>query len=564
VSVDPGVGSVKVGASNEVVCSQLIVDHPALRDRFGERQVPVPYELTLLALVSGALAVAWLCRRLDVSAPLVLVVAGLAASFLPGVEVAEFEPEVVMLLVLTPLLYSAALESSYMGIRANRRPIGLLAIGLVAFSTVAVGLVAWWLLPELGLAAALVLGAVIAPPDAVSAIAIGRRLGLPRRVMTILAGESLINDATALTLFRVFVAAAAGTGVTLLGATGMFLLASLGGTAIGLAVGWLVHRIRIRLDDTNVESALGLVVPFAVYLIAEQAHTSGVLAVVVAGLYLGHHAPEGGYATRLQEQAVWQASDTILESVVFALIGLQLTSVVAQVGAIGPLLVVGTLLTLATVLARIVWVFPATYIPRALFRGIRERDPRPRWQVPAVISWSGMRGVVTLAAAFAIPAELPGRETIVFLAFFVTVGTLMLHGLTLPTVIRRLGVQDRNGQADVLAEAQAQYDAVQASLGRLDELVADDADSTTRHAAEKLRRFAQLSANSVWEQLGRPESENGESPAATYRRLRREMLAEERAAFVTRRNSGAIDDEVLRRVQRRLDLEEAMLAREDA
>jgi CPA1 family monovalent cation:H+ antiporter len=520
-------------------------------------------ELTLLALILGSLAVTWVCRRLDVSAPLVLVVVGIAASFLPGVDAVALEPDVVLLVVLVPLLYSAALESSYLDIRANRRPIGLLAVGLVAFTAFTVGFVAWWVVPGLSLAAALVLGAVVAPPDAVSALAVGRRLGLPRRLMTILGGESLINDATALTLFRVFAAAAAGTGVTLLGATGMFLLASVGGTAIGLAIGWVVHRVRLRLADSTVESALGLVVPFAVYLLAEEAHTSGVLAVVVTGLYLGHHAPESGYATRLQEQAVWQASDTILESVVFALIGLQLTSVVAQAGDIGPLLLTGTIVTLATVAARVVWVFPATYVPRALFRGVRERDPRPRWQVPAVISWSGMRGVVTLAAAFAIPPDVPGRETIVFLAFFVTVATLLLHGLTLPAVIHRLGVREEGNQAEVLAEAQAQYDAVQASISRLDELTAD-ADTTTKHAAEKLRRFAQLSANSVWEQLGRPDSEAGESPAATYRRLRREMLIEERTAFVDRRNSGDIDDEVLRRVQRRMDLEEAMLARDDA
>jgi monovalent cation/hydrogen antiporter len=562
--VEPGAGSRNVGSSKGAVCAQLIAVHPAPHRLLAEQQVPVNYELTLLALIAGALAVTWVCRRLDVSAPLVLVVVGIAASFLPGVPVVTIDPEIVMLLVLTPLLYSAALQSSYRGIRANKRPIGLLAVGLVGFTTLVVGYATWWLLPELGLAAALVLGAVIAPPDAVSALAVGRRLGLPRRMMTILGGESLINDATALTLFRVFVAAAAGTGVTLLAGIGMFLLAAVGGTAIGLATGWVVHRIRRRLGDAEVESALGLVVPFAVYLLAELAHTSGVLAVVVAGLYLGYRGPDSGYATRLQEQAVWQASDTILESVVFALIGLQLTGVLAQAGDIGPLLVTGVLLTLATVLARIVWVFPSTYIPRLLFRGIRDRDPYPRWQVPAVVSWSGMRGVVTLAAAFAIPPELPGRETIVFLAFFVTVGTLLLHGLTLPAMINRLGVRDRSVQADTLAEAQAQYDAVQASIGRLDELIGDDADASVRHTAEKLRRFAQLSANSVWEQLGRPESENGESPAATYRRLRREMLAQERAAFVDRRDSGQIDDEVLRRVQRRLDLEEAMLAREDS
>ncbi len=520
-------------------------------------------ELTLVAIIVGALAVTWVCRRLDVSAPLVLVVVGIAGSFLPGVEVAEIDPDVVLLLVLTPLLYSAALQSSYVGIRANRRPIGLLAVGLVGFSTAVVGLVAWWVIPGLSLAAALVLGAVVAPPDAVSALAVGRRLGLPRRVMTILGGESLINDATALTLFRVFVAAAAGTGVSVLDASGMFLLAAVGGTAIGLAVGWVVHWVRRRLDDADVESALGLVVPFAVYLLAEEAHTSGVLAVVVAGLYLGHHAPESGYATRLQEQAVWRASDTILESVVFALIGLQLTSVVAQAGDIGPLLLSGVVVTLAVIAARIVWVFPATYLPRALFRGVRKRDPPPRWQVPAVVSWSGMRGVVTLAAAFAIPPEVPGHETIVFLAFFVTIATLLLHGLTLPTVIRWLGVRSESSQADVLAEAQAQHAAVQAAIARLDELT-DDADSTTQHIAEKLRRFAQLSANSVWEELGRPASEAGESPAAAYRRLRREMLAQERDEFVTRRDSGEIDDEVMRRVLRRLDLEEAMLARDDA
>lgn len=520
-------------------------------------------ELTLLALVIGALAITWVCRRLDVSAPLVLVVVGIAASFLPGVEAVEFEPDVVLLVVLTPLLYSAALESSYLGIRANRRPIGLLAVGLVAFTTVVVGLVAWWVVPGLSLPAALVLGAVVAPPDAVSALAVGRRLGLPRRVMTILGGESLINDATALTLFRVFVALAVGGGMTLLDATTMFLLAAVGGTAIGLAVGWVVHRVRRTLDDPLVESSLGLVVPFGTYLIAEVAHTSGVLAVVVAGLYLGHHSAASGYATRLQEQAVWRASDTVLESVVFALIGLQLTTVLAHAGDVGPLLLTGVVVTLATVVARIVWVFPATYIPRALFRGIRERDPPPRWQIPAVVSWSGMRGVVTLAAAFAIPPELPGRETIVFLAFFVTVATLLLHGLTLPTMIRRLGVRDQGFQADVLAEAQAQHDAAQAAIGRLDELTADG-DATTRHTADKLRRIAQLTANSVWEQLGRPDSEAGESPGSAYRRLRREMLTTERETFVARRDSGGIDDEVLRRVLRRLDNEEAMLARDDS
>src|SRR4051795_1223837 len=402
------------------------VSHPAI----------VHTELLLLALVTGALAVTWVCRRLDISAPLVLVVAGIAASFIPGVETVQFDPNVVLFAVLTPLLYSSALESSFLGIRQNLRPIGLLAVGLPVFSAFAVGIVAWWLVPGLTLPAALVLGAVVAPPDAVSALSVGRRLGLPRRVMTILGGESLINDATALTLFRVFIAAAAGTGATVLGGVGMFVLAAVGGTAVGLAVGWVVHRVRTRLDDPLVESALGLLVPFGVYLLAEGLHGSGVLAVVVAGIYLGYRAPETGYATRLQDQAVWQAIDTILESVVFALIGLQLTAVVRDAGAGWELIGYGLVVTAAGVLARPVWVFPATSLPRVLFRGIRRNDPVPSWRVPAVIAWSGMRGAVTLAAAFIIPAAVPGRERLVFLAFFVTVATLLLHGLTLPAVIR--------------------------------------------------------------------------------------------------------------------------------
>jgi CPA1 family monovalent cation:H+ antiporter len=524
---------------------------------------PVSLELTLIALVLGSLGVTAVCRRFGLSSPLVLVVAGLLASLIPGVADVAFDPDVVMLVVLTPLLYSAALGSSYLAIRANLRPIGLLAVGLVAFTTLVVGLVAWWVVPGLPLAAALVLGAVVAPPDAVSALAVGRRLGLPRRMMTILGGESLANDATALTLFRVFVAVAAGTGATVLGAAGMFVLAAVGGTAVGLAVGWLVHRIRRRLDDPQVESALGLVVPFGVYLLAESLHSSGVLAVVVAGLYLGYRAPETGYATRLQDQAVWQASDTILESVVFALIGLQLTAVVRQAGAGVDLIVYGLVVTAAVVLVRPLWVFPATYLPRVLFRGIRKNDPRPTWQWPAVISWSGMRGVVTLAAAFAISPEVPGRDTIVFLAFFVTVATLLLHGLTLPTVIRRLGVQQSATMDDTLAEAQAQQAAAQAGIARLDELAADEPDdSPVGHAAAKLRRITEMRANSVWEQLGRPESETGEGPGRVYRRLRREMLVEARNEFVARRNAGEIDDEVLRRVMHELDLEEATLDRD--
>ena len=520
-------------------------------------------EMAVIALVLGSLAVTAACRRYGLSAPLALVVVGLLVSLVPGTAEVTFDPNVVMLIVLTPLLYSAGLGSSYIGIRANLRPIGLLAVGLVGFTTIVVGFVTWWIVPGLTISAGLVLGAIVAPPDAVSALTVGRRLGLPRRMVTILNGESLGNDASALTLFRVFIAVAGGTGVTVLDGVGMFVLAVVGGLAVGLAVGWVVHRIRRRLDDPQVESALGLLVPFVVYLLAEGLHGSGVLAVVVAGIYLGYRAPEGGYATRLQDQAVWQASDTILESIVFALIGLQLTAVVREAGPRMGLLGYGLVVTAAVVLARPLWVFPAVYIPRALFRGRRKNDPRPPWQVPAVISWTGMRGAVTLAAAFVIPPTVPQRETLVFLAFFVTVATLLLHGLTLPAVIRWLGVQADTSVPDALAEAQAQQAAAEAGIARLDELTEDEPDdSLLGHAADKLRRMSEMRANSAWEQLGRPESETGEAPSTIWRRLRREMLTTQREEFVARRNAGEINDEMLRRVIHELDLEEAALERD--
>ena len=361
------------------------------------------------------------------------------------------------------------------------------------------------------------LGAVVAPPDAVSALAVGRRLGLPRRVMTILKGESLVNDATALTLFRVFVAAAAGTGATVLGGIGMFVLAAVGGVVVGLAVGWLVHRIRRRLDDPQVESALGLVVPVR-RLPARRgrAQLRACSRWSSPGIYLGYRSPESGYATRLQDQAVWQASDTILESVVFALIGLQLTAVVRAAGAGAALIGYGLVVTAAAVLARPSGCSRPPTSRALLFRGIRKNDPSPPWQVPAVISWSGMRGVVTLGRRLRHPAGGPARETLVFLAFFVTVATLLLHGLTLPAVIRLLGVRETTTTADVLAEAQAQQAAAQAGIARLDELTADQPeDSPAGHAAMKLRHITQMRANSAWEQLGRPEAETGEAPSTS-------------------------------------------------
>jgi monovalent cation/hydrogen antiporter len=527
------------------------------RTRDGVNWVP---EIEALLVVVGSLAVAAVARRSGLSSPLLLVVVGLGVSFVPGMPEFEIQPNLVLVLFLPPLVYSAALDTSYRGIRAKFRPIAMLAVVLVLVTTVTVGFVAHWLIPSLPLASALVLGAVVSPPDSVAAASIGRRLGLPRPLMTLLTGESLVNDATALTVFKVAVAAAVGTAPSWGQGIVTFVVASVGGALTGVVLGWLVHEIRTRLDDDIVESAIGLVVPFAAYLLAEAVHGSGVLAVVTAGLYLGHFAPYAGFAMRLQETAVWRAVDVLLESLVFALIGLNLRYVLRQAAAGGhpagslvwPIIAV----LLATILIRLVWVYQSIHRPR-LFR--RRRSPPhgiSYWRGVTVVAWSGMRGVVSLAAAAAVPVTVPGRDLVLLLAYTVTVGTLLIQGTTLPWLIRKLGVRGDEDASDALAEAQAAHDAAMAAVSRLDELVADDGSNTPEPVVDRLRSQAERRANEAWERLGR---QNLESPTASYRRLRLETLAAERAVYVRARDDGAIADEVLRRVLRELDLEQARL-----
>ncbi|MCT4355345.1 Na+/H+ antiporter [Streptomyces sp. Je 1-79] len=525
--------------------------------------------LQLVALVAASAAVAGAARRTPVPAPLLLVAVGLAASYVPGVPDYTLDPHIILPLILPPLLYTAAVDSSYLDLRANIRPVALLSVGYVLFATVAVGWLAYVLVPDLPLTAALVLGAVVAPPDAVAATAIARKLGLPHRITTILQGESLVNDATAITAFKVALAAAVGEGVSWAGGLGEFALASIGGIGVGLVLMAPIHWLRCRLGEPLLQNTLSLLIPFVAYAAAEEVGASGVLAVVVVGLFLGHRNWQVDFATRLQEEAVWKMVAFILESAVFALIGLQLPYVVQGLGqyGIGEAAGYAVGVFVAVVVVRFVWVYPATFLPRWMSQRVREREPGVDWKAPLIVGWAGMRGVVSLAIAFSIPVmthgvEFPARNLVLFLTFTTVIGTLVVQGLTLPPLIRFLKLPGRDTYAEILAEAQAQSEASRAAEERLDALLEDGHNTLPQPLADRLRTVLERRRNAVWERLGAVDEVTGETADDTYRRLSREMIESEREVFVRLRDERRIDDEMLRTLLRRLDLEEAAAYRE--
>lgn len=528
--------------------------------------------LPLVALVAGSAATAGLARRTPVPAPLLLVAAGLIASYVPGVPAYTLDAHVVLPLLLPPLLYTAAVDSSYLDLRANLRPVALLSVGYVLFATLAVGWLAHVLVPGLPLTAALVLGAVIAPPDAVTAAAIARRVGLPARVTTILQGESLVNDATAITAFKVALAAAVGESVGWGAGAREFLLAAVGGVGVGLLLMVPLHWLRTHLREALLQNTLSLLIPFVAYAAAERVHASGVLAVVVVALYLGHRSWQVDFATRLQEAAVWKMVAFVLESAVFALIGLQLPFVLRGLGtySVADALGYAVLVFLAVVVVRFVWVYPATYLPRWLSERVREREPGTDWTSPLIVGWAGMRGVVSLAVAFSIPlltadgAPFPARNLVLFLTFTTVIGTLVVQGLTLPVLVRVLRLPGRDRQAETLAEAQAQSEASAAAEARLDALLTDEHNRLPGPLADRLRAVLERRRNAVWERLGAADPVTGESADDTYRRLAGEMIEAEREVFVRLRDERRIDDEMMRTLLRRLDLEEAAAYREDS
>ncbi|MEU3611477.1 Na+/H+ antiporter [Streptomyces sp. NPDC006872] len=526
--------------------------------------------MPLLLLVAGSAAIAAAARRTPVPAPLLLVAVGLVVSYVPGVPDYTLDPDVVLPLLLPPLLYTSATDSSYLDLRAQMRPVALLSVGYVLFATFAVGWAAYLLVPGLPLTAALVLGAVVAPPDAVAATAVARRVGLPSRITTILQGESLLNDATAITAYKVALAVVVGEGASWAGGIEEFLVASVGGTAVGLILMAPLHWLRTHLKEPLLQNTLSLLIPFVAYAAAEQFHASGVIAVVVVALYLGHRAWEVDFATRLQEEAVWKMVAFVLESAVFALIGLQLPVVLKGLGDYegADAAWYAVALFLVAVVVRFLWVYPATFLPRLSAR-VRAREANPTWRGPIVIGWAGMRGVVSLAIAFSIPltvddgeAPFPYRNLILFLTFTTVIGTLVVQGLTLPPLIRLLKFPEPDPQAATLAEANAQAQASRVAEERLDALLADERNTLPPPLADRLHSVLERRRNAVWERLGQVNPITGETVDDTYRRLSREMISAEREMFVRLRDGRYIDDEMLRTLLRRLDLEEAAAYRE--
>jgi NhaP-type Na+/H+ or K+/H+ antiporter len=572
--------------------------------------------LPLIILVACSVGLTAFARRRGWPAPLLVTAVALAVSFIPGLPEFEIEPELILTVVLPPLLYSSSLEVSFQSFSRSRKHIYRLGVGLVLVTALAVGLLAWWLIPGITLPEALLLGAVVSPPDAVSAAAIGQKLGLPRHVMTVLSGESLINDAASLTLFKVFVAIVLGSGYSLLADVGIFGAAIGIGVIVGVFVGGLFVRLRSKLDDPVIETLIGLLLPFALYIGAEHVGFgpfvgSGVIAVVAAGLVVGYNAPRAGYASRLQERPVWSAIDLLLEGFVFALIGLQLKGNLEGVAETGlgvwPTVGIAAIVLAAVIVVRPLFVFPTYYVSLfgdrhdrrqggnndkrqalqqrraaawlererkrgrepdaqtlARVNGRRDEPDKPmNWRELAVVSWTGMRGVVTLAAAASIPESLEARDTLVFIAFFVTVGTLLLQGLTLPLVITGLGVTDPDERARDLAEerrvamlalnegrafAEAHRDEWVAAYG------AEIADRVLqRMDGQAARRDAELREERA-DDAGRETVD-----PQKILRLRKEIIRFRREVLIRERDAGTIDEEVMREVLLGLDAEEFAL-----
>jgi CPA1 family monovalent cation:H+ antiporter len=521
--------------------------------------------MELLEVVLGMMIVAVILARFSDAAgvpyAVLLVVAGMALAFVPRLPSVDFEPQLIMALFLPPLLFSSAYFTSWRDFRMYLRPILGLAIGLVLFTTLGVGLAVKTLLPDVPWAVAFLLGAIVSPPDAVAAAAILEKLRLPKRIVAILEGESLVNDATGLVLYKFALAAVLSGTFSVVEATGMFAIYAVGGCALGYGIGLASVWALKRLHETLLQIAFSFVVPFVAFLVGENIHVSGVLAVVVAGLVVGWHAPEFFSAqARIQGQMVWSAVVFVLNALVFILIGLQLDGIAQRLADynIVDLLWLAAVVSAVAIAIRLVWVFPSAYLPM-LSRTLREREGVPPASWVTIVGWTGMRGVVSLAAALAIPQvtadgePFPGRDLVVFLSFAVIFATLVVQGTTLAPLIKLLRVGgDRNAEIE---EESARRKMAHAALAEIDRLAGEDL--VALEIAPGLRR--------TYEGKLRPEAPTQhdrelESARRHARRVRLQVVNAERRRLLKLRREREIGDDVLHRLMREVDLEEMRLA----
>jgi Na+/H+ antiporter len=510
-------------------------------------------ELVFLLLLA-ATGLAIVARRIGVPYPILLVLGGLALGFVPGLPPIQLEPSIVFILFLPPILFAAGYFTSIRDFKANLRAISLLSIGLVLATTVVVGLIAYTLVPTLGLAGAFALGAIVSPPDAVAATAIFQRLGVPRRVVTILEGESLVNDATALVAYRVAIGAIAGS-FSLATAGLTFVYVSAAGIAIGLVVGAGVAWLLRRIDDPVFSVVITFLAPIAAYAPAEQLNVSGVLATVVAGIFVGRRAVRSmSSSVRVAGTAAWQVLLFLINGAVFILIGVQLPSVLAGLGGRSPLELLGlaVAISLTAIIVRILWVFPGTYVPRRLSAKVRKREPRPPVKNVFLVSWAGMRGVVSLAAALSLPPTFPERDLAIFLTFAVILATLVGQGLSLPIVIRALRIAADGG--DDHEEAHARTTAAEAAVNRIEELALEWPGHL--ELIDALRAQYEHRARDLERHHAEGPADEAEQELFEHRLIRSAVIDAEREALVRLKETGGVRDEVFRRVERDLDLEE--------
>ncbi|WP_111768567.1 cation:proton antiporter [Nakamurella deserti] len=510
--------------------------------------------LPVIGLIVGVLMVTTLAARYNAPAPIVLVVVGFAVSFIPGVPTFAASPDLVLYVLLPPLLFSAAFESSAVAIRQLIRPILQMSVVLVLLTAFTVAAVLKLVLPDLPFAAAVALGAIVAPPDAVAAVAVGRKVGLPRRLVTVLEGESLFNDATSLVTLKVAIAAIGATSLSWGSALGEFGWAALGGLAIGTALGYLLSFVRRIAGSPLTVTVLSLVSPFAAYAIGEEAHVSGVIVVVVVGLILGHRSPlEVAASVRLTEAANWAALRFALEGLVFALIGLQLWEIVNDLDTNQYHVFLAIFAVVATVLvSRPLWLSVIHLLTR-LGPGSTTVGPRG----VAALSWAGMRGVVSLAAAQTLPVDTPYRALLLVCTTTVIIGTLVLQGLSLPWVIRRLGVVEDHRADDLQQRTDAHARAAEEVNSRVDAMLA--AGEVSDHQADLMRRWASMRDWRNWDDDAASREFGRRLSVVSDWRLR--LLAIERSVIVQMRNDSELTEEVLAEMQRDLDLEEALLER---